>query len=87
MTHQYRFGDLLIDEQSFRLLQADKPLTIEPKALNLLIFLVQHPGRLIERRELLAALWGDAFVTDHVLNRSIGSFVEFSATTQGSLVT
>ena len=72
MTHQYRFGDLLIDEQSFRLLQADKPLTIEPKALNLLIFLVQHPGRLIERRELLAALWGDAFVTDHVLNRSIG---------------
>ena len=47
-------------------------MTIEPKALNVLIFLVQHPGRLIERRELLAALWGDAFVTDHVLNRSIG---------------
>ena len=72
MTRQYRFGDVLIDEQSFRLLQAGKPLAIEPKALNVLIFLVQHQGRLIERRELLSAVWGDAFVTDHVLNRSIG---------------
>ena len=27
---------------------------------------------MIERSELLSAVWGDAFVTDHVLNRSIG---------------
>ena len=53
-------------------MQDGKPLSIEPKALNVLMFLVQHPGRLIERRELLGAVWGDAFVTDHVLNRSIG---------------
>ena len=72
MSHQYRFGDILIDQQSFRLLQSGKPLSIEPKALNVLIFLVQHQGRLIERRELLSAIWGDAFVTDHVLSRSIG---------------
>ncbi len=72
MAHQYRFGDLLLDEQSFRLVQAGTPLAIEPKALNVLIFLVQNQGRLIERRELLSAVWGDSFVTDHVLNRSIG---------------
>ena len=72
MIHRYRFGDVLIDQQSFRLWQADEPLAIEPKALNVLIFLVQNPGRLIERRELITAVWGDAFVTDHVLNRSIG---------------
>lgn len=72
MTHQYRFDDLLIDQMSFRLVQAGKPLAVEPKALHVLIFLVQHQGRLIERRELLSAVWGDAFVTDHVLNRSIG---------------
>nr|WP_281383602.1 winged helix-turn-helix domain-containing protein [Granulicella aggregans] len=53
-------------------MQAGKPLAIEPKALNVLIFLAQNQGRLIERRELLSAVWGDAFVTDHVLNRSIG---------------
>ncbi len=72
MTQRYRFADVLIDAQSFRLLQAGKPLAIEPKALHLLIFLVQNQGRLIERRELLTAVWGDVFVTDHVLNRSIG---------------
>lgn len=72
MNRRYRFGDVLIDQQSFRLLQAGKPLAIEPKALNVLIFLVQHEGRLVERRELLSAVWGDTFVTDHVLSRSIG---------------
>ncbi|RXH55033.1 winged helix-turn-helix domain-containing protein [Granulicella sibirica] len=72
MARQYRFGDIIIDQQSFRLLQAGKPLAIEPKSLHVLIFLVQNKDRLIERRELLSAVWGDAFVTDHVLNRAIG---------------
>jgi TolB-like protein/DNA-binding winged helix-turn-helix (wHTH) protein/cytochrome c-type biogenesis protein CcmH/NrfG len=72
VTYRYRFADLLIDAQNFRLLQEGKPLAIEPKALHLLIFLVQNRGRLVERQELLNAVWGDAFVTDHVLNRSIG---------------
>jgi DNA-binding winged helix-turn-helix (wHTH) protein len=72
MTHGYRFDDVLIDQQSFRLWQAGRPISVEPKALNVLIFLVQKPGRLIERRELMSAVWGDAFVSDHVLSRAIG---------------
>jgi TolB-like protein/DNA-binding winged helix-turn-helix (wHTH) protein len=36
-----------------------------------LIFLVENPSRLVERRELIDAVWGGAFVTDHVLNRAI----------------
>jgi TolB-like protein/DNA-binding winged helix-turn-helix (wHTH) protein len=72
VTHQYRFADVVIDAQSFRLLQAGQRLAIEPKALHVLIFLVQNQGRLVERRELLSTIWGDAFVTDHVLNRAVG---------------
>ena len=66
------FGDHLIDQQSFRLSQAGKPLAVEPKALHVLIFLGHHQGRLIGRRELLSAVWGDAFLTGHALSRSIG---------------
>ncbi len=72
MAYRYRFGDFLLDTQSFRLVQGGKPLAIEPKALNVLIFLVQHQGRLVERREILSAVWNGAFVTDHVLNRAVG---------------
>ena len=71
MTGRYRFDDVHLDVQSFRLLKAGRVLPVEPKALNLLIFLVENRGRLIERRELIDAVWGDAFVTDHVLNRAI----------------
>ena len=69
MTGRYRFDDVLIDLQGFRLVKAGKVAPVEPKALNLLIFLVEHRARLVERRELIDAVWGDAFVTDHVLNR------------------
>lgn len=72
MAGRYCFDDVEIDVPAFRLMKAGKILAIEPKALNLLVFLAQNPGRLIERRELIQAVWGDAFVTDHVLNRAIG---------------
>ena len=72
MARRYRFGDVEIDLQGFRLLKAGQQLPVEPKALNLLIFLVDNRGRLVERRELIDAVWGDAFVTDHVLNRAVG---------------
>ena len=40
--------------------------------MNLLIFLVENRGRLLDRRGLIEAVWKEAFVTDHVLNRAIG---------------
>jgi TolB-like protein/DNA-binding winged helix-turn-helix (wHTH) protein len=72
VTVRYRFDDLEIDVQGFRLCRGGKALTIEPKALNLLIFLVENRGRLLDRSGLIDAVWKEAFVTDHVLNRAIG---------------
>ena len=72
MTVRYRFDQFQIDIQGFRLLKAGKVLTVEPKALNLLIFLVENRGRLLDRKGLIDAVWKEAFVTDLVLNRSIG---------------
>jgi TolB-like protein/DNA-binding winged helix-turn-helix (wHTH) protein len=72
VAHRYRFDDVQIDLHSFRLFKDGKALPVEPKALNLLVFLVENRVRLVERRELIDAVWGDAFVTDHVLNRAIG---------------
>ena len=71
MAHLYRFDDVEIDLRSFRVLKAGKALSIEPKALNVLVFLVENRGRLIEKRELIDAVWGEAFVTENVLTRVI----------------
>jgi TolB-like protein/DNA-binding winged helix-turn-helix (wHTH) protein len=72
MARNYRFDDFEIDLQGFRLFKAGKPVAVEPKALNVLVFLVQNPGRMVSRRELIDAVWSGAFVSDHVLNRAIG---------------
>jgi TolB-like protein/DNA-binding winged helix-turn-helix (wHTH) protein/Tfp pilus assembly protein PilF len=72
MARRYRFDDIEVDLESFRILKAGRPVAVEPKALNLLIFLIENRGRLVERRELIDAVWSGAFVTDHVLNRAIG---------------
>ncbi len=72
MDRLYRFEDIQIDLQNFRLFKAGKVLPVEPKALNLLIFLVENRGRLVQRREIIDAVWKGAFVSDHVLNRAIG---------------
>src|SRR5215475_10914645 len=46
-------------------------MQVEPKALQLLVFLVENRGRLVEKGELLNAIWNGAFVTENVLPRAI----------------
>ncbi len=72
MGRIYRFDDVEIDLSGFRVLKAGKAVPLEPKALNLLVFLVENPRRLVEKKELIDAVWGDAFVTENVLTRIIG---------------
>ena len=72
LAQVYRFDDVEIDLGNFRVLKAGKILPLEPKALNLLVFLVENRGRLIEKRELIDGVWGDAYVTENVLTRAIG---------------
>ena len=71
MAQIYHFDDVEIDLRGFRVLKAGKVVSLEPKALNLLVFLAENRGRLIEKKELLDTVWGDAFVTENVLTRSI----------------
>src|SRR5215475_12690003 len=46
-------------------------MQVEPKALQLLVFLVENRGRLVEKGELLTAIWNGAFVTENVLPRAM----------------
>jgi DNA-binding winged helix-turn-helix (wHTH) protein len=61
----------MVDREGFRAWKGGAPLDLEPKALSLLVFLVQNSGKLIEKKALLDAVWGDAFVTENVLSRAI----------------
>jgi two-component system, OmpR family, KDP operon response regulator KdpE len=51
-------GDLVIDRQRFRVLRGDQELRLTPKEFELLLYLAQHPGRVLTHRTLLKAIWG-----------------------------
>ena len=68
----YRFDQFEIDDCEFRFSDGLAPVSIEPKALRLLIYLIQNRNRLIPKQELLDRVWPDAMVTENALTREIG---------------
>ena len=68
----YRFDQFEVDDQEFRLAEDGTPVPLEPKALRLLIYLIENRNRLVRKQELLDAVWPDAIVTENALTRAIG---------------
>jgi Tol biopolymer transport system component/DNA-binding winged helix-turn-helix (wHTH) protein len=68
---RYRWDDFVLDLDSYRLERAGVPLSLEPKAFNLLALMVQRPGHLFSKQEIFDALWTDTAVTDHALTRVV----------------
>jgi predicted ATPase/DNA-binding winged helix-turn-helix (wHTH) protein len=48
-------------------LKAGKEIKLRPKVYEALKYLVEHPGQLISKQELMEAVWPGAFVTDDSL--------------------
>jgi DNA-binding winged helix-turn-helix (wHTH) protein len=67
----YRFGPYRLDAGAYRLLQADDPIPLSPKALDLLFLFASQPGALLTKDAILAALWADVAVTDNALTQVV----------------
>jgi Tol biopolymer transport system component/DNA-binding winged helix-turn-helix (wHTH) protein len=67
----FEFDDVVVDLESGELRKAGTAVSLEPKAFELLVYFLLHRGRLIEKQELLDAVWSGAFVTDNALTRVI----------------
>jgi Tol biopolymer transport system component/DNA-binding winged helix-turn-helix (wHTH) protein len=67
----YRFEDIEIDSEGFRVTRAGEPVRLEPKAVELLLFLASQPGRLVTKAEIQEAVWRDTAVTENALTRLV----------------
>src|ERR1035437_7097765 len=63
----YEFGDFRLDTREQAIESAGRPLSITPKALDLLIVLVENCGRIVDKQELMKKVWPDTFVEDNNL--------------------
>jgi DNA-binding winged helix-turn-helix (wHTH) protein/tetratricopeptide (TPR) repeat protein len=67
----YRFGQFVLDPRRRTVSRGDSPVSLTPKAFDVLLFLVQNPNRLVTKEELLHAVWGDTFVEEGNLTQYI----------------
>ncbi|MFO1506123.1 MAG: winged helix-turn-helix domain-containing protein [Lysobacterales bacterium] len=66
-----RFDTIEIDGDGHRLRVDGVAVPLERKAFAVLLLLVQHPGRVFTRDEILDAVWGHSHISPGVLNRIV----------------
>ena len=73
-TYIYEFDDFRVDPGRRLLLGRDgRPLPVTPKALDTLIYLVQHTDVVLGKETLMRAIWADTAVEENNLNQCISA--------------
>lgn len=73
-THIYEFSGFRLDVAKRLLLRRDgERVPLTPKAFDTLLYLVEHSGTLLDKDELLRAVWTDTVVEENNLNQHIST--------------
>lgn len=67
----YCFDDVVVDRENFRIQKGNQTRTLAPRAFDLLLYLIGHRGRVVEKQELFEQVWKETFVGDNSLTRAI----------------
>jgi DNA-binding winged helix-turn-helix (wHTH) protein/TolB-like protein/Tfp pilus assembly protein PilF len=80
VSYLYEFGPFRLDPVERLLLREGHAVALTPKAFDVLLFLVQRSGHLVEKKELIEAVWPGLFVEEgnvcvmiHALRKAFGS--------------
>jgi len=68
---RFRFADCVLDAERFELSRAGRPVAVQPKVLELLLFLVRNHERAVTKQELLEAVWPDTATGESSLTRAV----------------
>ena len=67
------FGDIEIDREKKRVSRAGLPVEIGPTEYRLLEFLMERPGRVFSREQLLNGVWGsDIYIDERTVDVHVG---------------
>lgn len=68
---RYEFDDVVVDRDAYRLLKSGQTKALGPRAFDLLLDLLRHPGRVVEKHELIERVWRGVAVTDNAVTRAM----------------
>ncbi|HNQ15459.1 MAG TPA: transcriptional regulator, partial [Pyrinomonadaceae bacterium] len=79
----FEFGEFRLDTVKMRLFRRNEIVPLTPKAIEVLILLVQNRGETVSRESLLETVWKDTFIEEgninfnvSVLRKSLGQTAE-----------
>src|SRR6202034_2938087 len=67
----FQFEKFQVDALARTLRREEEIVTLSRRAFDVLLYLVQNPGKVVSRDELLKNVWPDAFVDENSLAQSI----------------
>jgi len=67
----FQFGEFHIDARARTLRREEKIVSLNFRAFNVLLYIVQNPGKVLTRDELIKNVWPDSFVDENSLAQSI----------------
>ena len=67
----YRFDDVEVDCDRRRVEKDGQQCKLTPRAFDVLVYLIEHSGRVVGKQELFDNVWKEQFVTDNALTRII----------------
>jgi len=73
MEGVYEFGPFRLETSERRLLRDGSPIRLRGKVFDTLCVLVSRPGRLVEKDDLIAAVWPDTVVEENNLAHNINA--------------
>jgi DNA-binding winged helix-turn-helix (wHTH) protein len=70
-TRAYRFDEFTLDVAGRKLLRGDTATALPSRAFDALVYLLERRERLVQKNELIDAIWPDVVVTDDSLTHAI----------------
>ncbi|MEW6213345.1 MAG: winged helix-turn-helix domain-containing protein, partial [Acidobacteriota bacterium] len=67
----YQFGPFRLDVKERLLLRDGEPVSLMPKAFDILVLLVENSGHLVDKNEILSHVWRDSFVEEGNLAQNV----------------
>jgi two-component system phosphate regulon response regulator PhoB len=73
LANQLQFGDIELDREKKRVSRAGRPIELGPTEFRLLEFLLERPGRVFSRAQLLDGVWGNnVYIDDRTVDVHVG---------------
>jgi DNA-binding winged helix-turn-helix (wHTH) protein/Tol biopolymer transport system component len=70
-THNFEFGEFVLDPREKVLFRNGAPVPVAPKVLQLLLVLIENHDHIVEKEKLMDEVWADSFVEESNLTYSI----------------